>query len=81
MLFYSNPEEYSYRDSQNAWVGGDAYNYIINAAQATAFFVLFAAFFLAFILIRIGLKLQSVDKPTTNINFDDQDNKYGADKW
>ncbi|MCT6922900.1 hypothetical protein [Metasolibacillus sp.] len=73
MLFYSNPEEYSYRDSQNAWVGGDAYNYIINAAQATAFFVLFAAFFLAFILIRIGLKLQSVDKPAANINFE---NKY-----
>jgi hypothetical protein len=25
--------------SHNAYVGGDAYNYIINAGQATAFFV------------------------------------------
>lgn len=82
LLFYSNPEEYSYRDPQNAWVGGDAYNYIINAAQATAFFVLFAAFFLAFVIIRIGLKLQNADKPASNVNFDEVENKYNnTDKW
>jgi len=27
-------------DSVNAYVGGDAYNYIINASQATAYFIL-----------------------------------------
>lgn len=31
----------------NAYVGGDAYNYIINGTYATAFFVLTAMFVLA----------------------------------
>lgn len=35
----------------NAWVGGDAYNYIINGTHATAFFVLTAMF----VLSAIGL--------------------------
>lgn len=39
MTNYSNPED-SYRDSVNAYVGGDAYNYIINGNYATGFFVL-----------------------------------------
>ena len=33
--------------NKNAWVGGDAYNYIINGTHATAFFVLTAMFVLA----------------------------------
>lgn len=38
-LFYYNSGEY-YGDPVNAYVGGDAYNFIINANYATAYFVL-----------------------------------------
>lgn len=37
--YYSSDTYYSL--NKNAYVGGDAYNYIINASYATAFFVLF----------------------------------------
>jgi len=36
---YSNPESYLL-ESKNAYVGGDAYNYIINANYSTGYFVL-----------------------------------------
>lgn len=39
MWAYSNGEEYPY-DVVNAYVGGDAYNYIINANYTVAYFVL-----------------------------------------
>lgn len=39
LLFYANPEEY-YKLHMNVYVGGDAYNYIINGTHATAYFVL-----------------------------------------
>ena len=37
MTNYSNPE-YSFMTTHNAYVGGDAYNYIINGNYATGFF-------------------------------------------
>ena len=43
---YKNGDVYPY-DLHNAYVGGDAYNYIINGTYATAFFVLTAMFVLA----------------------------------
>lgn len=43
MTNYSNPE-YSFMTTHNAYVGGDAYNYIINGNYATAFFVLTLTF-------------------------------------
>ncbi len=46
MLRYDAGDSYPYR-SVNAYVGGDAYNYIINGTHATAFFVLTAMFVLA----------------------------------
>lgn len=46
MVNYYNPE-YSIRDRVNVYVGGDAYNYIINGTHATAFFVLTTMFVLA----------------------------------
>ena len=52
MINYYNSENYSSRNV-NAYVGGDAYNYIINGTYATAFFVLTAMFVLA----AIGLML------------------------
>ena len=38
MFVYSNSEYFS--SNVNAYVGGDAYNYIINSNYATAFFIL-----------------------------------------
>jgi uncharacterized membrane protein YbaN (DUF454 family) len=54
-LFYkgvSQFEDYymadnTYEDSVNAFVGGDAYNYIINASLQTGWFVLSAMFFIS----------------------------------
>lgn len=45
MLVYENPESYVL-DSKNTYVGGDAYNYIINANFTTAYFVLALIFVL-----------------------------------
>ena len=42
-LFVYNGSEYSYL-AKNAYVGGDAYNYIINSNYATAWFVLAIGF-------------------------------------
>ena len=46
MTRYYNGERYHDADI-NAYVGGDAYNYIINGNYATAFFVLTTMFVLA----------------------------------
>lgn len=42
-----NSGEYSSDLSKHVYVGGDAYNYIINSNMLTAFFVLSASFFVA----------------------------------
>lgn len=39
-MFAYESSEYSFIDPVNAYVGGDAYNYIINANYATGYFVL-----------------------------------------
>lgn len=46
MFNYDSGDTYPYK-YVNAYVGGDAYNYIINGTYATAFFVLTAMFVLA----------------------------------
>lgn len=43
MFFYDSGEYYPY-EYHNAYVGGDAYNYIINSNYATGFFVLATMF-------------------------------------
>lgn len=65
MTHYYN-SEYSFTSSVNAYVGGDAYNYIINGTYATAFFVLTAMFALAavgFIIIHYLSQERSVPVP------------------
>ncbi len=52
MFVYENGDYYPY-DTVNAYVGGDAYNYIINGTYATAFFVLAGTFLLAAIGLMI----------------------------
>ena len=64
MTNYYN-SEYSSR-LVNAYVGGDAYNYIINGTYATAFFVLTAMFVLAavgFIIIHYLSQERSIPVP------------------
>ncbi len=39
-MFVYHSSEYAFSLSKNAYVGGDAYNYIINANYATGYFVL-----------------------------------------
>ena len=46
MFAYNNGELFPHK-YVNAYVGGDAYNYIINAGYAAAWFVLFGALLLA----------------------------------
>lgn len=46
MVNYSNPDS-AWGEYVNVYVGGDAYNYIINGTHATAFFVLTTMFVLA----------------------------------
>ncbi len=62
MTNYYNSENYPSLNV-NAYVGGDAYNYIINGTYATAFFVLTAMFVLAAIGLMI-LHYVSRDKVT-----------------
>ena len=52
MCVYVNSDS-RYRDSVNAYVGGDAYNYIINGTYSTSFFVLGVGFMMAGILMII----------------------------
>lgn len=61
MTNYYNSENYPSLNV-NAYVGGDAYNYIINGTYATAFFVLTAMFVLAAIGLMI-LHYISREKP------------------
>lgn len=46
-MYWYNNGEYSWDEPINVYVGGDAYNFIINGTYATAFFVLAAMFVLA----------------------------------
>lgn len=62
MMNYTNSDSY-YIDNHNAYVGGDAYNYIINGTYATAFFVLGAGCTIsAFICIGISMIVGILDK-------------------
>ena len=60
MTHYHNSESYP-SFNVNAYVGGDAYNYIINGNYATGFFVLGSGFFLSgSVLLCTGLVLNQL---------------------
>lgn len=70
MFVYENGESYPY-DLHNAYVGGDAYNYIINGNYATAFFVLatlFALLGVGFIIVHYLHKADSTQELLTEQN-------------
>lgn len=54
--------EYAVSKNVNAYVGGDAYNYIINANYATAYFVLAGVLLLAAIGFRGLAYLENIEK-------------------
>ena len=53
---YDNPE-YSWQDSTNAYVGGDAYNYIINSNYFTGYNVLGIGSYIVTVLSLIGSEI------------------------
>ena len=60
-LAYEN-SEYSYRDEVNAYVGGDAYNYIINGTYFTAYSVLGVGSFIIATITGVGAMFMSVEQ-------------------
>ena len=70
MYNYVN-SEYSWIESHNAYVGGDAYNYIINGNYATGFFVLatmFALMGVGFIVVYYQSKIaNTVDQKLSRL--------------
>lgn len=66
MTNYTNSDSY-YVKNHNAYVGGDAYNYIINGTYSTAFFVLGAGSAIsAFICIGISMIIGTLEKKTSD---------------
>lgn len=61
MFVYENPESYVI-ESKNTYVGGDAYNYIINANYTTSYFILA----LLFVVIGSTFFIASFLNPTLN---------------
>lgn len=63
--YYSS--EYGFANV-NAYVGGDAYNYIINGTYSTSYFVVASAFMITgFLLILGGMIITSIN--SINVNF------------
>lgn len=68
MVNYYNSESFPSLN-ENAYVGGDAYNYIINSNYATAFFVLTTMFVLAAIGLMI---LHYISREKDPISFQEE---------
>lgn len=60
MFVYANPES-SYLESKNVYVGGDAYNYIINSNLSTAWFVLAGVFSIIGLSLMISERLEDIN--------------------
>ena len=58
---YYNNEDYP-RRNKNAYVGGDAYNYIINGTYATAYFTLASGCMISGVICFIGSGLTKEEK-------------------
>ena len=58
LYVYENNSDHIYKDSINAYVGGDAYNYIINTGYATSFFVVALMFVVIGSVLLLMFKLE-----------------------
>lgn len=75
MTNYCSGEHYPY-ETINAYVGGDAYNYIINGTYATAFFVLAAMFFIGavcFIVVHYSYKRYRIASKSIQLDKENHD--------
>lgn len=74
LSIYENPDGF-YGEPKNAYVGGDAYNYIINAGLASAYFTLatFIAVIASALLIASFLKEQHATNETPSPHIDSQE--------
>lgn len=78
MLVYEN-SEYSWAKTKNAYVGGDAYNYIINGTYFSGFSALSGAMFIcAVICLENLLKLMVAgeDKRLSELSFSSEKSNY-----
>lgn len=70
MFVYTNYDSSEYptlaQDNVNAYVGGDAYNYIINGTYTIAYFTLFGALLLGGFIVEIlrVIKIKQTEKTT-----------------
>lgn len=67
LFIYENSEIFVY-EHKNSYVGGDAYNYIINANYATAYFtlaILFALIGATFLIVFYLTKPEKKEEPST----------------
>lgn len=69
MFAYEN-SEYSFGTKTNVYVGGDAYNYIINGTYATGFFVLFGAFLIAGLLIELKTTISKMSMVNNGVHLE-----------
>lgn len=61
MMVYRSADDASYDESTiNSYVGGDAYNYIINGTHATSFFVLGGSLLIAGLVMLVIHQLQLI---------------------
>lgn len=61
LLVYENPDS-SYLDSVNAYVGGDAYNYIINATYFATYSILGMGSLIIATITGVGAMFMSVEQ-------------------
>ena len=70
IVYENNNSEYSYlyddeEENVNAYVGGDAYNYIINGTYFTAYSILGVGSFIIATIAGVGAVFLSVDEKTS----------------
>ncbi len=67
MTNYYNSDSY-YSKNVNAYVGGDAYNYIINGTYSTSYFTLAAGCMISGILCIVGgMIINAIDKKSISV--------------
>lgn len=79
---YYNPESVLL-DSVNAYVGGDAYNYIINGTYATAYYTLASGFLISGLLCVIsGIIVSTIDSKEMIAKIEEQSTEEKmAETW
>lgn len=72
IFWYKNDDVFR-EDNVNNYVGGDAYNYMINSQRATAYFVIAGVLIITATLILIYNKMDDVQATIENLDFEVED--------